>query len=431
MARRRTIAVAVALERIVATTLALTAGAGAATLVACGGLVGSSTGSTGDASQPDSLGGLGAPPVQDATVDSDTLPVDTQRQDSPSDSDGTLLGDAQPEDSSSDSDALDASGVNCDGGPSYCCFDFCWCLGVSMTRQWVPCGEDAGAGSCPDAQPPEGGVLTCNAWDYGSVCGYADSCGVLAVEAGALEVECITYSGIPDANCGRRPRGFATTRVLGCDPTTAYLSRCAQLEAASIEAFEILVAELEHLGAPPRLLLAARRAARDEVRHATTIAALAGRPTLVAKSRRGRRRVRRSSRAIAIENAVEGCVRETYGALVAMWQARTAADQHVRRAMGRIGSDEARHAQLAWSVQDWMASHLTPAARRAVERARHHALGTLRAELQQSPPPSLAIALGLPSRSHAMMLFGALEQQVAAWADQANPPAASRRRSRG
>jgi hypothetical protein len=191
------------------------------------------------------------------------------------------------------------------------------------------------------------------------------------------------------------------------------LARCAQLEAASIDAFEILAAELEAFGAPRRLVLAASRAARDEVRHAKTMTALAG-TGVVAEQRRSRRGGRRSLRAVAIENAIEGCVRETYGALVAMWQGQTAADAQLRGALRRIGRDEAQHAQLAWEVHRWAHPRLSREARRDVERARANAIRELRAELRRSPPAALAGALGLPSAPQALILLDRLVEEMAA-----------------
>jgi hypothetical protein len=59
----------------------------------------------------------------------------------------------------------------------------------------------------------------------------------------------------------------------------------------------------------------------------------------------------RSLEELAVENAVEGCVRETYGALTAIWQARTAKDPSVAAAVRRIARDETRHAALSWANQ--------------------------------------------------------------------------------
>jgi len=192
------------------------------------------------------------------------------------------------------------------------------------------------------------------------------------------------------------------------------LTRCAQLEAASIVAFEILGAELERFGAPRHLVRAAWRAAGDELRHAQTMTALGGRSSTFMKRPKLAARARRSLRAVAIENAVEGCVRETYGALIAVWQGQTAEDLGVRRAMRRIGADEARHAQLAWNVQRWIDAKLPAAARQIAVRARRRAFAGLRNELHQAQPAPFARALGLPSKTQAIDLLNRLAQELAA-----------------
>ena len=54
--------------------------------------------------------------------------------------------------------------------------------------------------------------------------------------------------------------------------------------------------------------------------------------------------------AIARENAVEGCVRETYGAVIGLVEAATSSDPDVRRSSRRIAEDECRHAvRRRWS----------------------------------------------------------------------------------
>ena len=66
---------------------------------------------------------------------------------------------------------------------------------------------------------------------------------------------------------------------------------------------------------------------------------------------------------IARENAVEGCVNETFSAAIAAVQAACARDDRVRAAMRRIATDEMRHAELAWSVAGWIDTRLDAAAR--------------------------------------------------------------------
>ena len=75
----------------------------------------------------------------------------------------------------------------------------------------------------------------------------------------------------------------------------------------------------------------------------------------------------RSLEELAVENAAEGCARETFGALVATWQARAAGNPLVRGVMARIARDETRHADLAWAVDGWARGRLE--SRRARARA--------------------------------------------------------------
>jgi hypothetical protein len=109
----------------------------------------------------------------------------------------------------------------------------------------------------------------------------------------------------------------------------------------------------------------------------------------------------RDVESIARENAVEGCVRETFAALVAWRQARAAGDPSIRAAMSRIARDETRHAALAWAVDDWTRALLTPAARRRVREARREASELLVEEQAFAAPPTLRAQAGLPSADEA------------------------------
>ena len=151
-------------------------------------------------------------------------------------------------------------------------------------------------------------------------------------EAGGVSVLCSPCTG-----GGRRPAGLCAPRKACADTGLGgYLARMAFEEEASIVAFERMGAELGSLGAPAKLATAAARAARDETRHAKTMSKLAvARGAKVAKAR-VRRIHTRSAAAVAAENAAEGCVRETYGALVALWQSHHAEDVEVRRAFKKI-----------------------------------------------------------------------------------------------
>ena len=215
------------------------------------------------------------------------------------------------------------------------------------------------------------------------------------------------------AVCGRRPHGLRRTRnATHRSSLGEYLAQAAYLEAASVTAFERLGAELDAHRAPIRLGVAARRAARDEARHARLMGRLArtagGRPPAlrVAPARP------RSLAALASENAVEGCVRETFGALVAWWQAAAAADPAVKSAARSIAPDESRHANLAWQINAWARPRLNRRSLGRVQAARVQAVDRLAAEWGQSLPAEVRNPLGLPDGPTALSLLAALDQQL-------------------
>jgi hypothetical protein len=182
-----------------------------------------------------------------------------------------------------------------------------------------------------------------------------------------------------------------------------FFAEAAQLEDASVHAFRRLAEELRAHGAPPDLVAAAERSAREEVRHARSMGALARRFGARPLRARVRQFVARPLLALAEENAAEGCVRETFGAAVAGWQARASADEGVRAAMRAIAADEERHAELAWEVDAWARRRLDQAAH--LTRVRQNAASILAAELAQAASPSLARVAGLPSPADAAALL--------------------------
>jgi len=229
-------------------------------------------------------------------------------------------------------------------------------------------------------------------------------------EGGALTIYC---SPCP-ASGGRRPAGLLNAAEAPRGAAFAeYLASMAFEEDAAIAAFERMRAELSSLGAPASLVNAASKAARDEVRHARVMATLARRAGRVAIVRaRVRRRARRSASAIAAENAAEGCVRETYGALVAAWQAQRAEDPAARAAFGRIAKDEAGHAALSWAVARWLEPRLDSAARGRVARARRNAIVALERTARVEPARELARAAGLPSARDAQALLAGMVREL-------------------
>jgi len=229
------------------------------------------------------------------------------------------------------------------------------------------------------------------------------SCQIQLAPDGGKSVTCAE----PAPGSGRRPRGLRAPPVRHAPSVGDYFASVAWLEAASVDAFEILAFELGAHRAPARLVRGARRSARDERRHARTMAALARRHGGEPLAPVVERRAPRSLEAIARENAVEGCVRETFGALVATWQAREAGDAHVRAAMERIAEDETRHATLAWGVAEWLDGQLDAAARRRVHAAKRRAVLALRRSAAD-PPADVQRVAGVPGPRIAAALLDSL-----------------------
>jgi hypothetical protein len=270
-------------------------------------------------------------------------------------------------------------------------------------------------GHASACNPGSQGVLPINLCEQ--LCGQAllapgvagvNGCVVQEGPEDAGELICFNPGSCSGAS-GRRPEGLATEAIYAPHVVAGFLAETAYLEAASVEAFERLARELKAHGAPSRLWVAAKRAARDEVRHARVMKALAEREgARVPECRVGARRVR-SLVEIAVENAVEGCVRETLGAAVAMIQAERAADPKVRSAMKRIARDETRHAELSWAVATWLEPQLDAAARRRVRKARANAVASLMSDAAREPDASLVERLGVPAASRARAVLAELK----------------------
>ena len=241
-------------------------------------------------------------------------------------------------------------------------------------------------------------------------------------------VSCVAGQCSGGACCGRRPPGLTLEVAGGRSVVGRWFAELAAREAASVEAFAILRAELASHHAPRRLLVGAKRAARDEVRHARVVGALASRYGGKPRPPRVEHPTVRSLEAIATENAVEGCVRETFGALIGMWQARFANDAQVRRAMSGIARDETRHAALSWEVAHWIERRLSASARRKLEAARRAAIAELEAEISQEPAPEVVRQAGIPSARAARLLLA--HARDALWQPGSAPVGTPRRASR-
>jgi len=271
----------------------------------------------------------------------------------------------------------------------------------------------------------DGGVLpkdACEAVCTESYTGFKPgtmSCAIGRELDGGLgrSVDC---TGVVYCIGGRRTAGLAEAAAQGATAVGRHFARMAHLEAASVPAFARLVDELRTHGAPARLVAGARAAIADERRHARVIGALARRyggepPAVELEALAPRALVE-----VARENAVEGCVGETWGAVVAYHQAAHAADARVRAALARVADDEARHAELAWAIAAWAEPLLSSRERAAIAAARREAALRIIDGYDRAPDhptdddAALVDEAGLPSRERALALLVALRSSM--WA---------------
>lgn len=209
---------------------------------------------------------------------------------------------------------------------------------------------------------------------------------------------------------GRRPAGLRAAD-LPDGRTARQLAALAHLEAVAVVAFERLADALARHGAPLDLVRRARRSASDEERHAWVMGDLArsrgvdvppvdvapaGEPSLFD---------------LALENAVEGCVRETFGAADALYRAQHAPSVALRELFAAIAADEADHALLAWDIAAWAHDRLDASERLALRSARDTAWDELAAGARRSPTEMGAV--GEPGRLAAVALVDTLRQALA------------------
>jgi hypothetical protein len=278
----------------------------------------------------------------------------------------------------------------------------------------------------PRPSPDAGSAITIDAWN---VCAGSGDCSALCTElnpstvldtCARVEADAgsdgaggpIVEPGDPTAptvevhvaysfcdHTGRRPEGLKISAApRGGGEIGRWLAGVAALEAASVPAFRRLARELRAHGAPRRLGRSARTAAGDEVRHyVLTNRAARAHGVAACVPSVGRLRVR-SLLEVAVENAREGCVRETFGAITAAYQSRHARDPRLRALMATIARDEARHAKLAWEIDAWARTALAPAGALAVSEARATAAAEIASELATAlPTEAVSSAAGLPS----------------------------------
>jgi hypothetical protein len=228
----------------------------------------------------------------------------------------------------------------------------------------------------------------------------------------SVMVTCEAEYTSPGFCTGRRPLGHRELGFAGRS-RGAYFAEQAHLERASIGAFIELACWLERHAAPAELIARCRAAADDEVVHGHLMAELAAREgweVPVAEHDAAPDDLL----AVALHNAVEGCVRESFGAVLGAAQASACPDE-LRETFATIARDELRHGQLAWDIHAHLLARLDADRRRIVEAAQRRALLELARDVEQDAARTPA-GLGWPTpeqaRTMAEQFAGLIERDL-------------------
>jgi hypothetical protein len=234
-------------------------------------------------------------------------------------------------------------------------------------------------------------------------------CAAVAPTAPQGFRSCTWSAGQLSYLCGTCGVGRVPTETAVCPLGTTVaerLARQAYYEAASVVAFERFTVALEAAGAPRALVERSCAASKDESRHASRFAALAAANGATPMPLHYEAATP-SLFDLAVENATEGCVRETFGALVTLHQAEHAETAEIRAAFASIAEDEAEHAALSWELRAWFDGQLTSEERARVQDAHVSAVAAARRDAL-SAPDAPGVALGLPTPDRALRMLGVL-----------------------
>lgn len=235
------------------------------------------------------------------------------------------------------------------------------------------------------------------------------------------EIEELSRVKLPETGAcvGRRGEGLqCLQRSHSGQQLGDFFAEIAQLEEAAVDAFAVMAKELARFAAPPELVADALQARREEQRHTQLMAELARRhgakpmhPQIAVTPRRG-------LFDFALENAVEGCVRESFGAAYASYQAHCARDAEVRAALHEIARDESGHAALSWRIHEWLLPQLDAAQCEQLALAQREAIATLRQQVHSEQPEAVRHHAGAPGIRACLALLDALQAEL--WTQHVN-----------
>ena len=168
------------------------------------------------------------------------------------------------------------------------------------------------------------------------------------------------------------------TQSTGCSGLGRYFARAYHAEASAVEAFLELRKELSFHNAPTELIDRCFLAAKEEIVHAQMMAKLAEihqgeLPELSFGTFEPRALLD-----LALDNAVEGCIFETFSALKMLQQAQRATDPVIAQTLKSIARDEVNHAELSWAIHRHLMTELSTEEQTLVQKAQKEAITQIR-----------------------------------------------------
>lgn len=214
---------------------------------------------------------------------------------------------------------------------------------------------------------------------------------------------------------GRMPVGLYIHPHVAANQLGDYFADMAAMETAAITAFRYLVLELTAYQAPTTLIRLAQAAIEEETRHAQMAGLLSQACGTAVPMVEVPDFQLRTLFEIALENAVEGCVNETFAAACGLWQHQQAGFEVFRQVIGHIAEEEVGHAALSWAIHEWAMPQLTPEQQDYIRQAQREAVDTLAQKFLREETPLVRYAVGLPQQADAANLFQQLRSQL--WDD--------------
>ena len=209
-------------------------------------------------------------------------------------------------------------------------------------------------------------------------------------------------------------RGRASLTPADQQDVGAWYARAAADEAGSVRSFRALAQELRSSALGAGFSRRLRAAAREEVRHARSMRGEAQRRGAARVSNEFSKLTSRSLLDIALENAKQGCVEETWAALVAQFQALHASATPTKQQFSEIAADEARHAELAWDLHAQLRRELGSSERARLDSWLTDSIEQLRTRTATHSGPLLQSELGLPSAAVEVLLRARLASALRA-----------------